>query len=143
MANNEINLYVRDATSNSAINENNVASKALSQTNNATAAASKGVSKGMMVAQTIAMGAFKHATSNIGKYSGDTTKQTMVDNVSTMVETGAMFMVNPLLGAANLGMRLATSAIDENFRKKQAEVNLNQARMRAGYTDSASNYRRR
>jgi hypothetical protein len=144
-SNNRIDLYLHELgnKTTSVTGESNTASQQLSKNDSVAVAEAKSVTKGMMVASTIASGAFRYVASNVGKYTGNSAYQTTVNNAQTLFETGAMFLVNPLLGAANVGMQLATTAIDENFRRKQESVSLAQARARAGYTTDAASYRKR
>ena len=143
--NNRIDLYLHEIgnKANVGANESNTVSRVVSQNDSVTTAQSKAVSKGMMVAQTIGMGAFRYVTSNVGKYTGSSFKQTAVNNAQTLFETGAMFVMNPLLAVANVGMQLGTTAIEENFRKKQESVTIAQQRARAGYTTDVASYRKR
>lgn len=144
-SNNRIDLYLHELgnKTTSGTGESNTASQQLSKNDSVAVAEAKSVTKGMMVAQTIGMGAFRYVTSNVGKYTGSGFKQTAVNNAQTLFETGAMFVMNPLLAVANVGMQLGTTAIEENFRKKQESVSVAQARARAGYTTDAASYRKR
>lgn len=144
-SNNRIDLYLHELgnKTTSGTGESNTASQQLSKNDSVAVAEAKSVTKGMMVASTIASGAFRYVTSNVGKYTGNSAYQNAVNNAQTLFETASMFIVNPLLGAANVGMQLATTAIDENFRRKQESVSVAQARARAGYTTDAASYRKR
>jgi len=93
----------------------------------------------MMAQQTIS-----YALSNVGQWTGNQQNQLMVNNIQQAAGIGMMAVVNPWLTAATVGINLATTAIDEAFRKSQESVVLSQARARAGYTSGdVANYRRR
>ena len=146
MANNRIDVYVHDTNGSSSggIQENNTTARAIQSNQNNVASKNNFATKGMAVATTIASGAFNYVTSNVGTITGNQQAQQQVNNAMTLIQTGSMFFINPTMAMANVGLQLATTAIDENIRKNKASVGLAQARARAGYTnDNAANYRRR
>lgn len=148
MADNRIDLYIHEqagiANTGAISSENGTTARVFqSQTVTQAAAQNTAATKGMVVASTIASGAFNYVTSNVGKYTGSQMAQQNVNNAMTLVQTGAMFFINPALAISNIGLQIATTAIDEAFRKSQESVGLSQARARAGYTANAASYRRR
>lgn len=75
-------------------------------------------SKALASASIIASQAFNYVTSNIGKWTGSTRNQTAVNNMQQLVNTGAMFFVNPMMAVVNVGMNIATTAMDTAFEQK-------------------------
>lgn len=150
MANNRIDVYLHDqvgsgANQNGAIqNENITPARAMQRNSNPTASKNIMATKGMVVASTIASGAFNYITSNVGEYTGNSQAQTQVNNAMELGQTAAMFFVNPTLAMVNVGLKLGTTAIDENIRKRKESVGLAQAQARAGYPNGyVANYRKR
>lgn len=75
-------------------------------------------SKALATASVVASQAFNYMTSNIGKWTGSTRKQTAVNNMQQVVNTGAMFFINPMMAIVNVGMNIATTAMDTAFEQK-------------------------
>ncbi|MBO5711896.1 MAG: hypothetical protein J6R47_03570 [Acholeplasmatales bacterium] len=116
----------------------------LSKEENPQSIINKNKSSTLAAASMIAVGGFNYVTSNIGSLTGNQQNQATINKISTMAQSTAMFFLNPIMASANVGMQLATTAIDENIRRSKDSVALAQARARAGYTeDNAANYRRR
>ena len=143
---NRIDVYVHDTSGGStpSVQENLTASKVISLNQNNVAAKNQMATKGMVVASTIASGAFNYVTSNVGTLTGNQQAQQQVNNVVQVGQTAAMFFASPVMASVNVGMQLATTAIDEGIRRRKESVVLAQTRARAGYTtDNVANYRRR
>lgn len=124
----EATSTIQDNTSNKAVD--NATPKTVEGAN------SKKQMKGLATASMIASGAFNYATSNVGKYTGSSHNQNLVDNIQQGIQLGAMAIVNPYLAIGAVAVQGITYALDENFRRKQESVELGQARARAGYSSS-------
>ena len=104
---------------------------------------SKSKSTSIAAATMIASGTLNYVTSNLGSWSGNQQVQSIVNKVSTGVQIGAMALASPVTAATYVGLQLATTAIDENTRRRRESVSVAQARARAGYTTDAASYRKR
>ena len=89
-------------------------------------------SKGLAVATMIAQQTFNYMTSNVGKWTGSTRKQTGVNNAMQVFSIGAMAYVSPVIAVANVGINLATTAMDTAYEQKWDAYSKEYARKRAG-----------
>lgn len=89
-------------------------------------------SKSLAVATMIAQQTFNYMTSNIGKWTGSTRKQTAINNTMQLVSIGAMAYVSPVVAVANVGINLATTAMDTAYEQKWDAYSKEYARKRAG-----------
>ena len=89
-------------------------------------------SKGLAVATMIAQQTFNYMTSNIGKWTGSTRLQTGVNNAMQVFSIGAMAYVSPVIAVANVGINLATTAIDTAYEQRWDSYSKEYARKRAG-----------
>ena len=87
---------------------------------------------GQMVALSVAKRSASYLVSNVGKYSGNSKNQTMVNNVSKLVGYGVAFAANPYLGAAVVVMDGITSLVDMIWDKRWEKATADQAKARAG-----------
>lgn len=85
-----------------------------------------------ILAVTTAKRSISYLTSNVGKWTGNTKNQTLVNNVSKIAGYGMAFAVNPLLGAATIAMDGITNAIDTWWEQKWDNIRSEQARARSG-----------
>lgn len=89
-------------------------------------------SKDLAVATMIAQQTFNYMTSNVGKWTGSTRIQTGVNNALQLVSIGAMFKVSPAVAVANIGVNLATTAMNTAYEQKWDAYSKEYARKRAG-----------
>lgn len=89
-------------------------------------------SKDLAVATMIAQQTFNYMTSNIGKWTGSTRIQTGVNNALQLVSIGAMFKVSPAVAVANIGVNLATTAMNTAYEQRWDAYSKEYARKRAG-----------
>lgn len=89
-------------------------------------------SKGLAVATMIASQAFNYMTSNVGKWTGSTRQQTQINNAMQLVSIGAMAYVSPAIAIANVGINLATTAMDTSYEQRWDALSKDYARKRAG-----------
>lgn len=139
MANARIDVYLHSNDSISSNSNENLTSAVAVQSQSpqtSEGAASTRQVKGMAIATMVAAGAFNYITSNVGKYSGNTQNQIMVNNVQQGISYAAMFAVNPYLAIGTLAVGGIQRALDENWRRKTEAVSMAQSQARAGYTSS-------
>ena len=89
-------------------------------------------SKDLAVATMIAQQTFNYMTSNVGKWTGSTRIQTSVNNALQLVSIGAMFRVSPAVAVANIGVNLATTAMNTTYEQRWDAYSKEYARKRAG-----------
>lgn len=101
-------------------------------------------SKNLAIATMLAKQSFNYATSNIGKWTGSSHNQAVVNNAMDMVGIGILAYINPAVAVATLAFRVGTTAIDEAFDQKQQRRASERALARAGFTSQgeAIGYRR-
>lgn len=80
--------------------------------------------------------ALSYATSNVGKWTGNSRNQTMVNNINQAAGVAAMALIHPALAMASVGMNIVTTLVDTKFEQKWDSRRSNQAAARAGYTSS-------
>lgn len=89
-------------------------------------------SKGLAVATMIAQQTFNYMTSNVGKWTGSTRLQTGVNNAMQVFSIGAMAYVSPVIAVANVGINLATTAMDTAYEQQWDSYSKEYARKRVG-----------
>lgn len=89
-------------------------------------------SKGLAVATMIAQQTFNYMTSNIGKWTGSTRLQTGINNAMQVASIGAMAYINPWLAVANVGVNIATTAMDTAYEQQWDSYSKEYARKRVG-----------
>lgn len=89
-------------------------------------------SKDLAVATMIAQQTFNYMTSNVGKWTGSTRIQTGVNNALQIVSIGAMFKISPAVAVANIGVNLATTAMNTAYEQRWDAYSKEYARKRAG-----------
>ena len=89
-------------------------------------------SKGLAIASMVAQQTFNYMTSNVGKWTGSTRLQTGVNNAMQLVSIGAMAYINPWLAVANVGINIATTAIDTTYEQRWDTYSKEYARKRVG-----------
>ena len=80
----------------------------------------------------IAPHTFNYMTSNVGKWTGSTQKQTAINNAMQLVSIGAMAYVSPIVAVANVGINLATTAMDTAYEQQWDSYSKEYARKRVG-----------
>lgn len=89
-------------------------------------------SKALAVASMIGSQSFNYMTSNVGKWTGSSAKQQQVNNAMQLVSIGAIARVSPALAIANVGINLATTAMDTAYEQRWDSYSKEYARKRAG-----------
>lgn len=89
-------------------------------------------SKALAVASMISNQSFNYMKSNVGKWTGSTRTQTQVNNAMQLASLGAMLYVSPAIAVANVGLNLATTAMDTAYEQRWDKYAKEQAQKRAG-----------
>jgi hypothetical protein len=89
-------------------------------------------SKGLAVASMVASQTFNYMTSNVGKWTGSTHTQTNISNMMQLVSIGAMAYVSPVIVVANVGINLATTAMDTAYEQQWDSYSKEYARKHVG-----------
>lgn len=80
----------------------------------------------------------KYIASNVGKYSGDSSLQTQVNNSIEGASLAVGFVTNPYMTAAASTFSIIKTLVDGTFERLQEKNRTEAARARNGYTDSKS-----
>lgn len=137
---NEIRVVIEDKTgSGGGSTENLTPQKASTNASAQTpqSATNRTYMKSLATASMMASGTFNYMTSNVGKYTGNSHYQTVVNNLQQGANLIAMAVINPYLAIGAVAVQGISYALDENFRRRQESVELGQARARAGYSSSS------
>ena len=139
----EIKVTITDETGNTT--STNVESKAAnpSSTDNnkkadvktKEAADSKNNSQALAIASMVGSRALSYTTSNVGKWTGNSQNQTMVNNGMQIYSLAAMAYVNPYVALATVAINLGTTAIDNAFDNYNQEARRKASLAKAGYND--------
>lgn len=89
-------------------------------------------SKTLAVASMIGSQSFNYMTSNVGKWTGSTQTQTNISNMMQLVSIGAMAYVSPAIAIANVGINLATTAMDTAYEQIWDAKQKNYNKLRVG-----------
>jgi len=71
--------------------------------------------------------------SKVGEFTRDNVLQRKIDAVMDMADTAIMFAINPVLGAANLAVKVVAAGIQWNTAVSQQESRGSVMLQRAGY----------
>ena len=84
----------------------------------------------------VASRSFSYATSNVGKWTGNSRNQDTVNMIQQGVGIGAAAYINPWLAVAMVAIQIGTTAIDAAFTNNQETIKSNVRKLRAGYTEN-------
>lgn len=104
-----------------------------SQINTPTTIASKNKTLAIAAGAMVGKQAFNYVTSNVGKWTGDSRNQVIVNNISEAVGIGIMASQSLWLAAAYAGVRLGTTALNNWQEDLEDSKRVTQAYSRAGY----------
>lgn len=105
--------------------------EAVNGNNNKSSTASVGVK---VMAISIGKSYIKYGLSNVGKWTGNSKYQSMVDNMSELVNLSMMAMINPFAAIAAVGIKVGTTYINGKFDEYMEGVKSTRALNRAGYS---------
>lgn len=103
---------------------------------NNSAKENKKSSQGLAVASMVASRSFSYATSNVGKWTGNSRNQDTMNMIQQGVGIGAAAYINPWLAVAMVAIQIGTTAIDAAFTNGQETLKSNVRKLRAGYTEN-------
>lgn len=101
---------------------------------NNSAKENKKSSQGLAVASMVASRSFSYATSNVGKWTGNSRNQDTMNMIQQGVGIGAAAYINPYLAIAMVGIQIGTTAADAAWTNQQEAIKSNVRKLRAGYT---------
>ena len=90
--------------------------------------------QGMAVASMVASRSLNYTTSNIGKWTGNSRNQEVVNTIQQGIGIGAAAYINPYLALAMIAVNVGTTAIDAAVTNWQEGIKSNVRKLRAGYT---------
>lgn len=90
--------------------------------------------QGMAVASMVASRSLNYTTSNIGKWTGNSRNQEIVNTIQQGIGIGAAAYINPYLALAMVAINVGTTAIDASWTNWQEGIKSNVRKLRAGYT---------
>lgn len=129
----ELKVIIQDETSTEQVTINKPATANKSQVQSPEVVASKASSKGLAIASMIGSRAFSYVTSNVGKWTGDSRKQTAVNNLMQVGSMAALAYVSPVIAIATVALNATTTAIDTSIEQKWDKKQSQQNQARAGY----------
>jgi hypothetical protein len=89
-------------------------------------------SRNLAVASMVAKQSFNYMTNNIGKWTGSTRNQTSIDNAMQVFSIGALAYINPVLAIANVGVNIATTAVNAVYDQKWDRIQKEYNKVRIG-----------
>ncbi len=100
--------------------------------------------KNVAVAAMLAKQTISYATSNVGKWTGDSHQQQVVNNMTDIASLAALAVVNPYVAIATTAFKIGTTAIDQAFEDKYNRIASQRALARQGFNSvgEAIGYRR-
>lgn len=101
-------------------------------------------SKNIAIATMLAKNSFNYATANVGKWTGNSHYQNVINNATDIVGLGVLAVVNPAIAAVTTAFKIATTAIDTAFEQQESKYASERSLARAGFSSSgeAIGYRR-
>lgn len=135
----EVKVIVKDETSTTtqrASKAPNTASQASAKVDpkNTSAKENKKSGQGMAVASMVASRTLNYTTSNVGKWTGNSRNQEIVNTIQQGIGIGAAAYINPYLALAMVAINVGTTAIDAAYTNWQETLKSNVRKLRAGYT---------
>lgn len=125
-----------NSTTNNVANAHTPIIPTQATSNNAQATHSKNSIFKTAILVNAAQQTFGYITSNLGKWTGSSRNQQNINNTLQFAQTVGMIAINPVAGLVNVGLNLATTAIDTAWEQKWDRLQSQQALARAGYSSS-------
>lgn len=127
-----IKVLLTDETGTATITTGNVAQNNPNQPINDSAKANKKSSMAQTAAHLVVLRAVNYTTSNVGKWTGNTRAQNLINGAKQALGYGIAFAVNPILGAVTVGLDGVTTVLDYAYENKWQNIKSAQAQARAG-----------
>ena len=138
---NEIYVKVLDETSSSKDNNAGSSESLTAQTQmrkqnppSSEAATNIKQAKAMAIASMVASRSLGYISSNVGKWSGNSRRQTEVNNAQQIIGLGAMAVASWQIALISAAINIGTTAIDTYQEQKWDNKRSNQDLARAGYS---------
>lgn len=127
-----IKVLLTDETGTATITTGNVAQNNPNQPINDSAKANKKSSMAQTAAHLVVLRAVNYTTSNVGKWTGNSRTQNIINGAKQALGYGIAFAVNPILGAVTVGLDGVTTVLDYAYENKWNNIKAEQAQARAG-----------
>ena len=127
-----IKVLLTDETGTATITTGNVAQNNPNQPINDSAKANKKSSMAQTATHLVVLRAVNYTTSNVGKWTGNTRTQNIINGTKQALGYGIAFAVNPILGAVTVGLDGVTTVLDYAYENKRNNIKAEQAQARAG-----------
>lgn len=92
--------------------------------------------KNLAAGSALVMQGVRYVGGNIGKWTGNSHNQTVINNTMEMIGYGMMMYANPAIGLSALGFKMATTAIDYQYESQNDKYTSQRALARAGFNNS-------
>lgn len=90
----------------------------------------------ILVAKMVASQMTNYMTSNVGKWTGNSHNQVMINNAQELVGLGIMAYANPMLAIASVGVKITTTVLNNRYEQKLERKESQQRLARLGYNNS-------
>ena len=90
--------------------------------------------QGVVIASMLASRTLSYATSNVGKWTGNSRNQDRVNKLQQAAGIGVTAMVSPVLAVATVGVQVGTTAFEAYATNRLEEQRADARRLRAGYS---------
>lgn len=112
--------------------------------NSAQVAANQKASKNLAIATMLAKQSFSYVTSNIGKWTGNSHNQAIINNATDIIGLGILAYINPAVAAATVALRFTTTALDQAWEDRVNSLTTQRTLARQGFNSvgEAIGYRR-
>lgn len=127
-----IKVLLTDETGTATITTGNVAQNNPNQPINDSAKANKKSSMAQTAAHLVVLRAVNYTTSNVGKWTGNSRAQNIINGAKQALGYGITFAVSPFLGAVTLGLDGVTTVLDYAYENKWQNIKSAQAQARVG-----------
>lgn len=132
----EININL-NGSANDNENTNDLKKASLpGNTNNNVAKKSGQKSQSMALLTMLGKSTINYAVQNVGRFTGDTTLQTNINNIKTASAFGIAAIKHPMLSIGLAGVQLGTTALNNYIEDKDNRQAAARAQARAGYTNN-------
>lgn len=103
---------------------------------NSSAKENKKSGQGLAVASMLASRSLNYVTSNVGKWTGNSRNQEIVNTAKQAIGIGAAAYINPYLAIAMVGIQIGTTAADAAYTNYAEGLKANIRQLRAGYGEN-------
>lgn len=90
--------------------------------------------QGVVIASMLASRTLSYATSNVGKWTGNSRNQDRINKLQQAAGIGVTALVSPFLAVATVGVQVGTTAFEAYATNRLEEQRADARRLRAGYS---------